>query len=611
MASLNNLFQCDFLVFIAGIRVPDARITLTSSMNAVPTCNIAIPPYPELFGIGRQDRVPVQIFMSDTLTGKSTVTDLEAYQLLFDGELTDFGYMSSEHNRSFVINAEALPGFLKDIQIDLLTTTEDKAKASIPSAALNGVLLAGHTKELFPASLFSKGLAPSGKANQNIDFPTDFLDNVVDYLTSGSATHNSLMLQFYSTFLTKVNFANRYVRVPFFDDTQSSWSSSKGNGFPLLQGMQNSTCYEIFAQMAGSVPKKASLYALINYILSAMEYEWAFFSAPSMHGGKLVQNCLKPLMYEALPPSCNIITRAMNSEISMHEKVADVPTRIRFRDLHDPALLLARGEDSFLTDLSVMSYFPHGTNKKPGVLSVASLTAAELMTEDPYCELYSGPKVADLLAPPWLSYTPYADSDTPDVLCDNVMKHMYFLKRYETRRMSATMAFNPYITTGFPAIIYDAHGTDISVIGHVLSVQHSISKDSMSTQVELGYARVLSEELENRLENVLKVISDEVTHQTAPMTEIYTTLLGEATFAVPLGIEPSDLQQSDPLYAYALNRRELATLADYVNFMPEVDGFDSNGAHLMGAYYTDRKDSKLRDKLAAAFSADSGFTVFK
>lgn len=612
MPSLDNLFLCDFLVFIAGIKVPDAKVSLTSSLNALPTCNIAMPPYAELFGIGRQDRLPVQVFMSDTLTKNATVDDLSSYQLLFDGELTDFGYISSQRGRSFVINAEAIPGFLKDIQMDVATTVEERAKASIPSGGLGGILLQGHSAKLFPSSLLLKGLAPATNTSDTIDTPTEFLDNIVEFLSGDDVQPDSIMVQFYKTFLEKINFKDRYVPLPYFDDDKASWNSTSGGAFPLLKGLQyKSEFFNTLMQMANDVPKKASLYTLINFIVSTMEYEWSFISAPSMTDGKMVQTCLKPLFYEAVPPSCNIVTRAMNAELSLHEKVADVPTRLRFRDLYDPITTLTKSTNNFITDLAVVDYYPHGTVTESELPSTTKPFVTELMEEkDVFCELYSGPKVVDLLSPPWLSYAPHTDAETSRTLTENVMKHMYFLKRYETRRLSVSMAFNPYITVGYPAIVYDAESTGIVLIGHVLSVQHSISKKDLSTRMELGYARLLSEEKANRLENVLKEISDEVTHDTKPMTEIYNALLGDATYAVSLDYEPSDAQQTNPYDAYLLSRRNLATLADYVEFMPNVDGLDSADMHMTGTYYTDRFDTDLRDTLSELFAADPGYSVF-
>ena len=73
----HTILDVNVLTYVAGVLVPTSEVGVTTAFNAVPTATISLPPYPQLFGIGRKDRIPVHIFFKDTVIGE--------YKLLFEG----------------------------------------------------------------------------------------------------------------------------------------------------------------------------------------------------------------------------------------------------------------------------------------------------------------------------------------------------------------------------------------------------------------------------------------------------------------------------------------------------------------------------------------------
>lgn len=176
---------------------------------------------------------------------------------------------------------------------------------------------------------------------------------------------------------------------------------------------------------------------------------------------------------------------------------------------------------------------------------------------------------------------------------------MYLLKRYAERTMSVTMAYNPYVTAGFPIVIYDplteTGDPGFMFIGQATSVNHSITKGGASTNVEITFIRMLdnTEELREPLNNSFALISDEITHQEAPMDTIYQTLLGCGVVdKVKAANMTIDDFQDDPLEAYKFNRRQITTIEQYADFIGGVVT-DDLSAILLSPYLINRNDTNL------------------
>lgn len=206
-------FRVTFKVYVAGILIPESTVSITSAFNACPTCVITMPPDPGLIGIGRRDRIPVQVYVSDTLTApQAAVSDDDlTYLLLFDGVVANYGYKSDEMGKALTISAESVMNVFKTASVRILTSM-DAVKNNQMSQQYQGSAVS--TNLMFPSSLFMYGLGDGGAPANH---PYDFLKNAVDFLMQDS---QSPVTEFYASYFATdgkggLNMPNRLARVPF------------------------------------------------------------------------------------------------------------------------------------------------------------------------------------------------------------------------------------------------------------------------------------------------------------------------------------------------------------------------------------------------------------
>ena len=64
-----NVFLSDVRVYIAGVLMPVTHVTVRSGAGQMPEASISLPPCPDLFVVGRMDRIPVHIFVRESVVG--------------------------------------------------------------------------------------------------------------------------------------------------------------------------------------------------------------------------------------------------------------------------------------------------------------------------------------------------------------------------------------------------------------------------------------------------------------------------------------------------------------------------------------------------------------
>jgi len=621
MTDHNNLFQVEFFVYISGVRVPETRIDITSSFNAFPVCTITMPPDINLVGIGRRDRIPMQVFMTDTLKtpiGDNLDPDL---LLLFEGEVTGFSYQSTELGKELTVTGEAIPAFIRDVYVRILTSFDDvmmsHGTGNQTAADTNPHLM------YFPASLFLGGI--TGGSSDRIKYPYQFLENAIKFLTGELAPDSSSrspLLKFYGDYCTKLKMGNRYTKVPFFD----SGSYFGTEGFPILKGLGDEALNAIFNNMGSQAPVQESIYNMINYIVSSMEFEWAIFSSPAYIGGNMITTCLKPIFYEAVPPPCNYLFKSMVKSITMQEKVSGIPTRVMMRDVHSAKTRFFNSPDSEMPGLAALQFSSWPTGNNQGSLAEGySELSSELITDPRHMsEEFCGPRFFETTAPPWMTYlAKEAVVETRQAVALNIFKHIYYLKQYEYRQMSVNGAFNPYITAGFPAVVYDfdtpgqeaAEGNGF--IGQVTVVHHVITKQTMATDIQMGFTRTLAEEANQPIPATMQQVTDLV-QDAGNMATIYAAIIDPLKLALPVGALISgdafsgELNpHSSPCDAYKYTSRNITTREQYLDFMEA--GLDADGNITGGrdGYFTSRWDSTTINSLkTAVFNTQTIRNVF-
>ncbi len=340
---------------------------------------------------------------------------------------------------------------------------------------------------------------------------------------------------------------------------------------------------------------------------------------------KILSCFIKPMLYEALPPRCNVMYRTHVEQLSTNEQIHQVPTRVRTKDLDGTLKTVTQGDGSVVTEYGIIDYYPTThTTSAPSNSPGDPFTAELLDTEE-----FTGPYVHDTQAPTWLSYLSLKDlaetgADAVKKYKDQILKHMLLLRRYQGRRLSVALAINPYITPGYPGVVYDSEEADFAFIGQVLAVTHTFQKENVTTSVEMGFVRQLSDEAEGSetmLENSLSDISTKVTKDAEKMTDIYEVLLG-CTAASISELEEAAVDstiQDNPKRAFTYNARRLTTFREYLLFMDSivaewVPGLDipfvlmDNSAD--GGFFSGRKDRLLRPALYEAAKKHFSKTIY-
>lgn len=573
-----NILDLNFLTYIAGVLVPTTSISITSSFNAVPTATVTMPPYPQLYGIGRKDRVPVHIFIKDFVIGE--------YVLLFEGEIDSFSYSNSNSGRDIVINAKSVLNFLQDVKLRLLHTLEDVIvydHLGNQDTALNVFM----PKEHFPSCLFSYGLSGFNEQSK-IKYPVDYLQNMLDYVIKGGGSNSSngklndsALAKFYSEHAKKLRLGKRYTHVPIFDNDESSevWADSGGGVkmFPLVAGMQTVAALQTMDQIVTSgMQQEDSIIGMINFLVNQMEYECAFFSSPtvSLSGDQVVSMVLKPVFFDAIPPACNVIYQSHTVNLASIERVYEVPTRVLARDVNGVFSKMAKDASSVFREIGIQNYYPTKlspaeTYNEPKIKWLNT----ELLNEDESDTLLStekqtGPWIYETSPPSWMSYLgPAAVGKSLGVFRDKMLKRLLMHKQYEFRSLQVNTGFNYYITPGFPGIVYDSDDSDFAFCGHIYTVSHNISKESVTTTVDMGFVRLLSDAMNNPIPNPIAGV-DTVSKDEIKMSAITQNLIGcdSYGFETLQNLKDSE-QQKNPFSAYCSQFRRIITLDDYCKFM--------------------------------------------
>lgn len=625
--SLPNVFEISTLVYVAGVLLPHSRVSISTAFNAPPSATVSLPPSPLLYGLSRFDRIPIQIFIKESwldfdLDPNDEDAEMSKYIMLFEGEITDFSYSSTGTSKEIVVNAHHIISFLRDVNINFMTSVRAIAtKNMVKGEDITGyqVTVPG---EYFPLSLFMRGLAPPSKESL-IDTPSDFLKNLYDFVqTPGSMNqdNDSLLAKYYSKLAKFINLEKRYTRLPYFDKVGELWKSdgSTAGAFPLLAGIQTSTAIEQLQQASNGAmnvkngPVKGSLYDILTYIVSMMEYEFAMFASPKYDSssGEIVSSCLKPIFYEAMPPACNVLFRSMTGSLKTIEKTYQVPTRIRIFDNKSTLAHMIKGDNSPLAQSSLVDFYPSSTPA-----DTPDITTNHYAKEMTMREEWTGTYLYEAQAPIWLSYITSTGNEDIKTLRQRVMEHLLILKQYEARNLEVDSALNPYITPGFPGAVFDAEDEGFTFVGHVVSVTHNISKRGCTTSTSLSFVRMVEEATMNPLHNPLDDINDVTTNSTK-MSEVYNKVIGcPSTSFEDIEVLSNDINDSkhrDPKQAYQFNQRQgILRLPQFINlhggqfaYTKDVDG-NKIPTKLTGDYFEDRFDEDLISKLEQVAAEES------
>ena len=698
-----NIYLTQARVYIAGVLMPTISVSITTTFDRPPLAEIALPAFPELFYVGEADRVPVHIFVQETVVESSN------FILMFEGFVASVNYVNSAVQRTISLTATSYFDFLNDVKIKFLTQLQDMYLQYIPggSATFYQVVQDNIT---FPQSLFRYGLVRPDENNKDgnrepkkiIKVPSDYLENVYAFVQfakameegSGAtgkqdedaqknvsegkppygALHGSVLAEYYAKLAKTLKLLDRFEPLPYFDKKGSTgkfaWEESgyneqnKGDAedmsttFPMLYGMQNRYAIEQLSKGAERAGMTQSIMEFLRFLVSEMEYEYTLIPNPAFHtqkkedtkdekksdsiqqkgkvvtvigtvkaeeaqqqqgqqaaassqqsnqktnesaysnhdqNDKLVSSCMKPLLNDSIPPQCNVVYRTLVSDIRMSFQYKGVPTRVVVNNIYAPlADLAANSGNTALAMYGLIDYYPSEKYEgfdppDPKNPKHVRYLGSELLE----VEKYTGPWVVQVGTPRWFHYLEgtaangnFAQIKGPDgneIDAEKVFKERFCRRqlanaKYMQRQVVAATMFDPYITAGFPGVIFDNEGSNFAFAGHITAVMHHISPTEMSTQISMNFARQLHEAAHVEIPHPINAIHL-ITHNSDKMTEVYQQILGTPGSSIPgakaltytdlLDIsESNDVEENkNPQKAYQAKRRNVCTFEQYCSFM--------------------------------------------
>ena len=659
-----NIFLTQARVYIAGVLMPVASVSIQAAFNRPPTASITLPAYPELFPVGDMDRVPVHVFVQETMV------ESRDFLLMFEGFIVSKGYINSAVQRSITIEAISYFDILNDIQLKLMSQLTDMFE-QYADGQKDIALYVTQPGVFFPGYLFRKGLTgegENGESGKTISTPSDYLENIYKFVDSagrkepveikfseddsmtvqgGGAPigpgHASVMASFYSQYMRNLKLMDRFERLPYFDgpgeEGAAAWTiagmegeeGDKATIFPMIYGMQTHHAINQIASRVNDAMKTRSLMEMLDYLVNEMEYEYAFITNPAFHAAelpllpadtddsdmmdqpgtptpseldeeekkpaKLVSTCLKPLLTDTMPPKCNVLHRPLVNNIYTNVVYKNVPTRVQVTDMFGPLNEMISGAASTaLAQFGLIDYYPSNKYEEFERRDSEGLYLRTMGSEMLEVERYTGPWVHQVGTPRWFHYVPSMDlANAPDVLdsegnpipAAKVFKERFCRRqllnaKYFSRRLNAATMFNPYVTPGFPGVVFDSADSNFAFAGHIIAVEHRISPTDMSTKISMNFVRMLQEAVTVEIPNPLTAIQN-ITHDENRLSELYQSILGTPKMKSISGAnavtyadltqylesgDPSTYPEShDPQKAYAYQRRNIVTFEEYCGFM--------------------------------------------
>ena len=669
-----NIFLTSVRTYVAGVLMPTLAVSISTSFDQSPTARITLPADPRLFNLGRYDRLPVQVFVQETMV------EAPQYILMFEGYVAGRSYLSMANQREINLECVAFTDVFKDTKMRFMTSLEQVFQSQVPgndSLSVNIFV----PDFIFPECLFLSGLGlqteDNGGVKKPITMPTEYLANILQYIEEAATKYSpagryndSIVSKYFATLAWNLRFDRRFCWLPYFDtEVQDDAAAKKGawefegitergaetaTMFPILYGVKSSSVMDkIMDAATQDASNEYTIDDLLRFLVERMEYEFLVIPNPAYHGkqpgedlglradterkavlsdadmagegpdaespvtgddpeaiknigykyapdrncDRMVNFCLKPMLDDSFPPQCNIIFRSQVDSVQASTTFNRVPTRIQVSNFNPFATQaqLTGVTNETLAKFGSVDFYPskyYGEEMKDLTSSSRALISEELLP----IEQHTGPWVYRDSAPAWMFYAFEMLADDPSATgerFDQIKKmREQFMRRQLMRaqtldkQLTAQCVFLPYVTCGFPAVVYDSGDTGFSFAGNVIACEHTITPQSMSTSIVLNGVRLLAEavlcEENGRYPNPINSVHV-VTHDATRLKKVYDTILGTPGVSVA-GATPvtwADVKskwsgtvddvatspQTNIYEAYKNQRRNIITFEDYCSFM--------------------------------------------
>jgi hypothetical protein len=601
-----------WILYLNGIEIPCPESTVGYGVWQIPEATFSFPPHELLQRLGAEDRLDVALFYLDDILDPEN----PEFRLLFEGEIFGWGYTNSPFGRAMTFNATADIAIFTQLFLFFLNTVDAAVEYHLtPQAAT-----APPPASLFyPASLFMKGLLTvdeNGAPASEITRPFEILMNAVMGMSSSHLPPEKRSLpavNFFSRWMRKRNFQNRFVALPVFEDP----GDDTAGVFPIFKAARCASAMEaVRSGLAPSIGERGSIMDVIREVFDKTYTELVMLpTAPALRVRladgvilsahdpdadvyadepvRLANYFAKPATLFAIPPMCNVVFPGMIRSLTYQEDYWKQPTRLYVNDGFIPSVL---GENAF-TNAALRVGYPPEVNvmvRSAGRAGGPARSQANpkniLLWPE---EFFRGPRLSRTtlpawwtllhkLANTWLAKPAQANAPLPadvkeskasyDRLFDSYAEYEYFRQRYEQRGGSVDLVWDPYLVPGFPCVVFDTRTHGLDTVGYLTNVTHTLSSRErgsghMQTSMRYSHGRTLWE--------MLQLVHHAAVDQ--------GTITGNAPLdpLVPVREVVNDFDQAEVLYRTLFFGRNADTPGKKASFdFREIVGFaekDSDG----------------------------------
>ena len=159
--------RIDYRVYICGVEVPAASVSVATNVGSISTCNITLAAHPMLVNLGESDKVQVSVFYLDSWYHKSN----PQWCLMFEGYIISTSYTNSPSARQVIITCASNMMALNKLYLELLGGKGGGKIGSTDKITPNEITLRGN----YPRRLFTKNL----DNKTYITRPSEVLYNVI------------------------------------------------------------------------------------------------------------------------------------------------------------------------------------------------------------------------------------------------------------------------------------------------------------------------------------------------------------------------------------------------------------------------------------------------
>ena len=496
------------MVLMEGMSIPFTSASCLYAEGNPGTCTIQVPPLPEIRKI--KPRTMVHVFVRDT----SYPGSQKPWVLMFDGEIYAYGQNRGAQNQSFSLFAMDYSNYwdsakqyymnLRTSLGDSLNTTasarseQDLARDNIPT-----------TFTSFSARAFLTNVITEKLKEDNVDL----IDALVEVLKQ----------------IEEVNPFFRYNNRRYRINDRIAFGSS--NNLRELLDFTNKE--SLWDELAGGGPAGVlSVRQVVEKIMNIIFHDFVSVPCPSKipyngergigeNGNSTIGNFVfKPDTFMLPPPNCNVVFPDRHQSSGFNRNFLHEVSRVKFRRAlsavenqdgiaraFNPNIYSPRGFDEFRNKDSLEEEVPYETEQFRAEVDVGNYNEEgpednqidPLIREHNYLsreELLKG-IISDMGHPIPGSqvFNFVVPKEDQRKFFQASSDYLFAKKRYASRSMQSQGPLNLSPIPGFSCMFLDGSAAEQHFIGHLHSVQHTISAEQgASTMYQASFVREVDEE---------------------------------------------------------------------------------------------------------------------